>query len=107
MTPKVESMVGFEIFLRVKPENRHEFLHTFKLMTRSEKRAGDCLGQMLFEDMGELNRLLWIEHWTDFESLDEYMKTNQFKSVMGAIHVLGELEYLRKIEFKLLAPSQR
>lgn len=93
-------MVGFQILVRVAAETRQEFLHTFKLLTRPDKKNGNCLGQSLFEDVGEANRFLWVEYWADSKAMGAHLETDRFRSLMGAIDVLGNLEELRTVKFK-------
>ena len=95
-------MVGLEILLRVPSEKRHEFLYTFKLFSRSDRRPADCLGRTLFEDFSEPNRFIWIEHWTDAGTLEVHMRTELFYSLLGAIDVLGTLEEIRMANFRPL-----
>ncbi len=93
-------MAGFHIFAKVPSEKRQEFLQTFKLLSRPDKRAAGCKGQNLFEDVNEPNRFIWIEDWRDSKTLEAHMKTEQFSSLLGAIDVLGSLEALRTVEFE-------
>ena len=95
-------MVGFEILVKLDPDKRQEFLHTFKLLTRPDKRSKECLGQNLFEDTGDSSRFMWFEYWEDPKTLEEHLKTDRFQSLLGAIDVLGTLEELRTVHFKTL-----
>ena len=88
-------MVGLEILVRVPQENRHEFIQTFKLLSRGGKRAEECMSQALFENLSESNCFIWIEHWNDTRTLESHMETGQFQSLMGAIEILGTLEEMR------------
>ncbi len=60
----------------------------------------DCIGQCLYEDVGKDNRFLWTERWTAIKALEDHMRSDQFKSLLGAIEILGEMEDIRIIEFK-------
>ena len=93
-------MVGFQILLRVSPDKRQEFLHTFNLLTRADHRSDHCIGQCLFEDVGETNRFLWSEIWNDSKTMETHLGTDRFRSLLGAIDVLGELEDLHLVELK-------
>lgn len=95
-------MVGFEVLVSVLADKRQEFLHTFKLLTRPDRRSGECLGQKLFEETGNPNRFMWIEYWEDVKSLEAQLKTDRFQSILGAIDVLGTLEDMRTVHFKAL-----
>ena len=56
------------------------------------ERSGACVGQGLFEDVGEPNRFLWVERWSGSDRLKEYMRTDRFRSLLGAFSVVGSIE---------------
>ena len=93
-------MVGFQILVKVSPDKRQEFLHTFNLLTRADHRSGQCIGQCLFEDVGETNRFLWSEIWNDSKTMEAHLETDRFRSLLGAIDVLGTLKKMHKVSFK-------
>jgi len=88
-------MVGLEILAKIQPNKRYEFLQTFELMTQSNRKASDCIRQTLFEKSNEPNSFLWIEDWKNSESLESYRQTDKFRSLLGAIDVLGSLVKIR------------
>lgn len=91
---------GIEILSRIPHENRREFIQSFKLMTQFEGCNDNCIYHKLFEDVGESNHFLWIEHWTDPNILEQYIQSDRFKTILGAIEALGEFIYLNRIEIK-------
>jgi quinol monooxygenase YgiN len=93
-------MVGLEIMVRVTPEKRQEFLQTFKLLSRADRRDSACLGHRLFEKVSEPNRFLWVEHWTNSKTVEAYLQTDRFRTLLGAMDVLGNLEHLRLVRLK-------
>jgi len=96
-------MLGIEISVKVTPDKRQEFLHSFKIFTRPERRNDACLDQKLFEDLSEMNRFLWIEYWNDLECLKAHCKTDRFHSLLGAFEVLGEMEKIQLVELRDLS----
>jgi quinol monooxygenase YgiN len=88
-------MVGLEILAKIQPKKRYEFLQTFELMTQSNHKARNCIRQTLFEKSNEPNSFLWIEEWKNNESLESYRQTEKFRSLLGAIDVLGSLVKIR------------
>ena len=88
-------MVGLEILVKIQPEKRFEFIQTFEFMTRSNHKARGCIGQTLFEKSNEPNSFLWMEEWKNNESLGSYRQTERFRSLLGAIDVLGSLVKIR------------
>lgn len=92
-------MVGLEIQVQLTKEKRKEFLQAFEFLAC---KSAECIGQYLYEDLAKDNRFLWMERWTDSKALENHLESDQFKSLMGAIEVLGELENLHLV--KLRAP---
>jgi len=90
-------MVGLEIQVQLSKEKRREFLQAFEFLAC---KSSDCIGQYLYEDLNKDNRFLWMERWTNSNALEAHLKSDHFRSVLGAIEVLGELENLQLVEFK-------
>ncbi len=88
-------MVGLEILVKIQPEKRFEFIQAFGLMTQSNHKASGCIEQTMFEKSNEPNVFLWIEEWKNSESLTSYRQTERFRSLLGAIDVLGSLLKIR------------
>jgi quinol monooxygenase YgiN len=93
-------MVGLEILVRIHPEKRVEFIQAFDLMTQLDTRNDSRIELALFEQLQEQNTFLWIEHWETFESLTNYYQENKFKSLMGAVEILGKLVYKRSFSIE-------
>jgi quinol monooxygenase YgiN len=89
-------MVGLEILITIQPEKRVEFLQAFELFTQPNPNTCDCIEQTLFEKIGEPNAFLWQEDWKNDESLEARRQTEQFKSLLGAVEILGTLVMIRK-----------
>ena len=84
-------MVRLEILVKINPEKRFEFTQTFDVMMQPDHRPRDCIKQLLFEKTGEPNAFLWVEDWKNTESLEVYTQGQRFKSMLGAVEVLGSL----------------
>jgi quinol monooxygenase YgiN len=93
-------MVGLEILAKIQPQNRYEFLQTFEILTQTNHKARDCIKQTLFEKSNESNSFLWIEEWKNSESLESYRQTDRFRSLLGAMEVLGSLIKIRTFTLK-------
>jgi quinol monooxygenase YgiN len=88
-------MVSLEILAKIQPGKRYEFLQTFEILTQANHKARDCIEQTLFEKSNEPNSFLWIEDWKNSESLESYRQTEKFRSLLGAMEVLGSLIKIR------------
>jgi len=101
-------MVGLEILIQIHSGKRQEFLQTAEwFQNRLAKSNEDaCIDLTVFEAVGKPNHFLWIEKWIDPKSLETHMETDQFRSLLGAIEVLGELKKLEMVEFKIGPPER-
>ncbi len=99
-------MIGLEIFMSIPSKHRHELLQAFEIFSYKQEndheRNGGCIDRSIFECMATPNRFLWAEKWTDLESLEDYMKTDRFRALLGAIQVLGKLDTIHKGELSEL-----
>ena len=107
-------MVGLEVIVRVHPYRRVEFLQAVAMVTNRMERSNACAGQCLFEDVGEPNRFLWMERWSESDRLKEYMRSDRFRSLLGAFSVVGSIEEVHISDLKqagdrcnLLLPQEK
>jgi quinol monooxygenase YgiN len=92
--------VGIQILSKFPPENRREFIRSFKILPQFDGCKKNCSFCRLFEDVGETNIFLWVEHWRNKTVMEEYLQSNRFKTIMGAIETLGELIHFNKVQFQ-------
>jgi quinol monooxygenase YgiN len=89
-------VVGLELRISIKPEKRTEFLHMREMLQRKVQPEG-CVDQKIYEEVDGSNHFLWSERWIEKDPLDEYMKSEDFRMLLGAVEVLGELEDMQKV----------
>jgi quinol monooxygenase YgiN len=89
-------MVGLELRIRINPDKRTEFLQMREMLQRKSRPEG-CVDQKIYEEIDGSNRFLWSERWSEKSPLDEYMKSDDFRMLLGAVAVLGELEDQRTV----------
>jgi len=99
-------MVGLEIMLRLKPEKRHEFLQACELIMRSKRKDRVCINQSLFEKVTGSNHFLWLERWADSDLLHDHLMSERFRTLIGAIEVLGTLEDVKLVELRDFSARQ-
>ena len=90
--------VGIEVLSKIPPENRREFIQSFKVLPEYDGCRDNCDFHMLLEDVGEMNRFLWVEHWVDKQAMEKYLQSDRFKTILGAIDALGELLHFNRIK---------
>ena len=100
-------MVGLEILVQIHTGKRQEFLQTSEWFQNQLTKTctGTFVDLTVFEAVGKPNHFLWIEKWTDLQPLEVHMKTDRFRTLLGAIEVLGELKKLQLVELKII-PSE-
>jgi quinol monooxygenase YgiN len=91
--------VGIQMLSEIPPEKRQEFIQSFKVLPQFEECNDNCVFHMLFEDVGQLNRFLWVEHWRNENAMEEYLQSDRFKTILGAVETLGELIHFNKVKF--------
>ncbi len=84
--------VGLEIWATIKPQHRFEFLQTFSCEPTAEESHAGCLSRTLYENTGKPHQFLWVEQWRSAEALNAYRQSERYRSLLGAIEVLGELD---------------
>lgn len=89
-------MSTVNIFLRVHPEKRDEFLQTMRSLQRSLKEEAGLTKSSLYQEMNDLNVFHLIEEWAMLDSMERYIRSERFSVLMGALKVLcaeSEIRY--------------
>jgi len=92
-----KKVVGLELRIRIKPDKRTEFLQMREMM-KGRVRPEGCVDQKIYEEVDGSNCFLWLERWKERSPLDRYMKSEDFRMILGAVEVLGELEDQQTVE---------
>jgi len=89
---------GIEVTVRARQTHRRELLQTLEdLRDRFAAGEADCVCDF-FEDLSEPNHFMWTEWWTRPEKVDQAMESRRFRTLLGAIKVLGTLESVRRLD---------
>jgi quinol monooxygenase YgiN len=91
---------GIQLLSKFPIENRREYIRSFKNLPEFDGCRKNCSFSRLFEDVGEINSFLWVEFWRNENSMEAYLQSDRFKTIMGAIETLGELIYFNKFQFQ-------
>ena len=95
-------MTGIIIRARVEPEHRHELMQMFKETSQMNHLPATCLGRRLYEEAIAPTNLLLVEEWSDAGAMNSYISSEQFRALIGAVKVLGELVDIRISEATLI-----
>ena len=84
--------VGLQITVDVKQGNREEFLQAMETLRSSETLPSDQMPSGVFEDRKRPNRFLVVEHWRHSVQLEERLRSERFRAMIGALRVLGTIQ---------------
>ncbi len=96
-------MIGLEIHIDIAPGKRQEFLQTAEGLLREPPVARSaCVDRAIFEQHGVPDHFLWHENWEDRAALESHLASAEFRTLMGALRVLGRTHDLR-----IVSPESR
>ncbi len=95
-------MVGLQIMVTIQSGNRQEFLQAIDMFCSQQAMDSDRAEDYVLEAVDTPNQFFYLKQWTDQRLLDNYLKTNRFKALLGAIQVLGKLKTIRLVELQEL-----
>jgi len=84
------------VLLRVRPEKREELLQTLQSIQKNLKAEEDLSKSSLYRDMNDSSVFYLIQEWATQDSMERYIRSEQFSVLMGMIKVLcveSEIKY--------------
>jgi quinol monooxygenase YgiN len=93
-------MIGLELAVQSDPAQRIELTQTLQNLAREALTEGGCHECRVFEDVGGSGRFLWLQWWRSQRHLEEHLGSVAFRTLLGAIKVLGTLESARTVELQ-------
>jgi quinol monooxygenase YgiN len=93
---------GILIRARVELEQRRELMQMFKETSLPNRLPAACLERRLYEEAVAPTNLLLIEQWSDEVAMNSYLSSEQFRALIGAVKVLGELVDIRISEANVI-----
>jgi len=95
-------MISMTFMLRVRRENREEFLQVMRSLRGDGERQTALSGvPTLYRDVDDEARFSLICEWETQERLEEYLRAEKFRVLLGAVKVLcdkSEIKYSRTLE---------
>jgi quinol monooxygenase YgiN len=83
-------MIIVRVTMNALPMKRKELLQTIEAMSASMRKEKGCLSHHLYEDMEDENVLCLLEEWESQEDLENYLKSDRFAVLLGAMDLLCE-----------------
>ena len=60
---------------------------------------------MVYDERDDPDHFLWVEEWTERALLEEHLKTDLFKTLMGGLRALARIEDCRIVDLGSKQPS--
>ena len=90
-------MSTVNVFLRVRPGKRDEFLQTVQsIQDQLKQEVKDLTRASLYQDLNDASVFHLIEDWATQDSMERYLRSDRFSVLMGALKVLcseSEVKY--------------
>jgi quinol monooxygenase YgiN len=83
-------MIIVTISLIVWPEKRQEFLQTIRSLNREIATFQGFKQSRLYQDLDHANSFTLVEEWETEKDLDNFIRSDRFSVLVGALRVLGE-----------------
>ena len=93
-------MIGLEISMTSDDRHRTELVQTLENLARDLARTGDCLECRVYERIPQSNDFMWHQWWRSERQLEGHLGSVAFRTLLGAIKVLGTLESARVVELQ-------
>jgi len=92
-------MIVTTIRLHTTPENRKEILQTFRSLSSPIQSEPGCKSCRIYREVGNDEAVLVIQEWDSKTRWDEYLHSEEFAIMMGAMSLLETPE---TVEFQVL-----
>jgi quinol monooxygenase YgiN len=93
-------MIGLALSIGCKAGNRDELVQSLVHLHKEQGDGPPCVECRVYEDTSPGESFLWLQWWRSERQLEDYLKSVHFRSLLGAIKVLGTLESARIIELQ-------
>ena len=93
-------MIGLEHAVTSDDRHRTELLQTLENLSHDQARTGDCLECRVYERVPRSNAFMWHQWWRSELQLEGHLGSVAFRTLLGAIKVLGTLESARVVELQ-------
>jgi quinol monooxygenase YgiN len=92
---EIQTMIGLELSVRSDEGHRMELLQTLENLCTEQLTDGSSAECRVFEDLGRPNVFLWLQWWRSEQQLEEHLRSVAFRTLLGAVKVLGGLDSAR------------
>ena len=93
-------MIGLELSMQSDAAHRTELKQTLQQLCGEAVSEGASRQCSVFEDLSTANQFLWLQWWRSEGELESYLRSAGFRTLMGAIRVLGKVKSARTVELQ-------
>jgi quinol monooxygenase YgiN len=93
-------MILMKIMAIIEPDKMMEFKQAVDYILQRDKKNPQCVSRGLYHDRQSENTLLYLEEWKSVTELKKHLCNDRFKSLLGAMKVLGKIEDAQIIDTK-------
>lgn len=93
-------MIGLELSVTSNDSHRTELLQTLEDLSNDQVRTGDCLECRVYERLPRSNDFMWHQWWRSERQLESHLGSVAFRTLLGAIKILGTLHSARIVELQ-------
>ena len=90
-------MIQLQICAEIKPHKRREFEQAAGMMLQWQEQTDACVRVGLSQQLDRQNIYNYAEEWQSRKALDQHMVSDDFRALLGAMKVLGEIRDARII----------
>ena len=88
-------MIVTSMKIRVKPDNRKEFLQTLNSLMERIRGGKGCIGYNLYQDSDSENDFIIVQEWETQADLNEHLLSDRFGVLLGALDILSDTPEIR------------
>jgi quinol monooxygenase YgiN len=81
-------MILVTIRARTRPDKRGEFTQTVTSLLNQIRKSPGCLSCHFYQEFAEENIFCFVEEWSSHQEFEDYLRTNTFCVLLGAMQVL-------------------
>ena len=100
-------MVFLIIETTIQADKMLEFEQAIDYIMQTDKINQGCLKRGMYHEYQGANHLLYLEEWKTGEELQKHISSDLFKSLLGAMKVLGEVTTAQIISSRTVYPLEK
>jgi DNA-directed RNA polymerase sigma subunit (sigma70/sigma32) len=83
-------MIILRVAMNALPKKRKELLQTIEAISGSIRKQRGCSSHHVYQDIEDENALCLLEEWENQDDLENYLRSDRFAALLGAMDLLSE-----------------